>query len=209
MSGPGPWQLAWRRLARSRVTLAFGALFLGVVVLCLLAPVYAHDIAHTGPNDEHITEVIHVGGKSEEVVSPTGVPIGPTWHSRFLLGADGNGRDVAVRLLYGGRNSLEIGAIATLITMVLAVLIGTLAGWFGGVTDGILARLLDVIWAFPPLLLGVALGVALALGVAAVGGTLDGPLNADQPITPIARTTRRPGVMRRRPGEVTGPVVES
>jgi peptide/nickel transport system permease protein len=172
MSGPGPWQLAWRRLARSRTTLAFGGLFLMVVVLCLLAPVYAKDIAHTGPNDEHITEVIHVGGKTEEVVSPTGVPIGPTWHSRFFLGADGNGRDVAVRLLYGGRNSLEIGAIATLITMVLAVLIGTLAGWFGGVTDGVLARLLDVIWAFPPLLLGVALGVALAVG----GGLHLGPL---------------------------------
>ncbi len=145
---------------------------MGVVVLCLLAPVYAHDIAHTGPNDEHITEVIHVGGKTEEVVSPTGVPIGPTWHSRFFLGADGSGRDVAVRLLYGGRNSLEIGAIATLITMLLAVLIGTLAGWFGGVTDGVLARLLDVIWAFPPLLLGVALGVALAVG----GGLHIGPL---------------------------------
>ena len=106
----GPWRLAWRRIARSRTTLAFGGLFLGVVVLCLLAPIYAHDIAHTGPNDEHITEVIHVGGKTEEVVSPTGVPIGPTWHARFFLGADGSGRDVAVRLLYGGRNSLEIGA---------------------------------------------------------------------------------------------------
>jgi peptide/nickel transport system permease protein len=173
MSALGPWQLAWRRLARSRATLAFGGLFLVVVVLCLLAPVYARDVAHTGPNDEHITEVIHVGGKTEEVVSPTGVPIGPTWHSRFFLGADGNGRDVAVRLLYGGRNSLEIGAIATLITMVLAVLIGTLAGWFGGVTDGVLARLLDVIWAFPPLLLGVALGVALAVG----GGLRLGPFS--------------------------------
>jgi peptide/nickel transport system permease protein len=160
----GPWRLAWRRLARSRATLAFGGLFLGVVVLCLLAPVYAREVAHTGPNANHITETIHVGGKTEEVVSPTGVPIGPTWHSRFFLGADANGRDVAVRLLYGGRNSLEIGAIATLITMVLAVLIGTLAGWFGGLADGVLSRMLDVVWAFPPVLLGVALGVALAVG---------------------------------------------
>jgi peptide/nickel transport system permease protein len=163
-AGRGPWRLAWRRLARSRATLAFGGLFLAVVVLCLLAPVYAHDIAHTGPNDNHITETVKVGGKTLEVVSPTGVPIGPTWHSRFFLGADANGRDVAVRLLYGGRNSLEIGAIATLITMLLAVLIGTSAGYFRGVTDGVLSRLLDVIWAFPPILLGVALGVALAVG---------------------------------------------
>src|ERR1700704_4555587 len=163
-AGRGPWRLAWRRLARSRATLAFGGLFLAVVVLCLLAPVYAHDVAHTGPNDNHITETVKVGGKSLEVVSPTGVPIGPTWHSRFFLGAAANGRDVAVRLLYGGRNSLEIGAVATLITMLLAVLIGTFAGYFGGVTDGLLSRLLDLIWAFPPVLLGVALGVALAVG---------------------------------------------
>ena len=52
---------------------------------------------------------IKVGGKNDNVVSLTGIPIGPTWHSKFLLGADPNGRDVAVRLLYGGRNSLEIG----------------------------------------------------------------------------------------------------
>jgi peptide/nickel transport system permease protein len=151
-------------LARSRATLAFAGLFLVVVLLCLLAPVYAHRVAHTGPNENHITETIKVGGKSEEVTSPTGVPIGPTWHSRFFLGADANGRDVAVRVLYGGRNSLEIGAVATLITMLLAILIGTFAGYFGGVTDGVLSRLLDVIWAFPPVLLGVALGVTLAVG---------------------------------------------
>jgi peptide/nickel transport system permease protein len=142
----------------------FGALFLAVAGLCLLAPVYAHDIAHTGPDVNHITETVKVGGRTQDVVSLTGVPIGPTWHSRFLLGADVNGRDVAVRLLYGGRNSLEIGVLATLLTMLLAVLIGTTAGYLRGLTDGVLSRLLEVIWAFPPVLLGVALGVALAVG---------------------------------------------
>jgi peptide/nickel transport system permease protein len=151
-------------MRRRPVALAGGALFLAVVVLCLLAPVYAHDVARTGPNDNHITDTVRVGGQTRDVVSPTGVPIGPTWQRRFLLGADANGRDVAVRLLYGGRNSLEVGAIATLITMLLAVGLGTLAGYFRGVTDGVLSRLFDVIWAFPPVLLGVALGVALAVG---------------------------------------------
>jgi peptide/nickel transport system permease protein len=99
-----------------------------------------------------------------DVVSPQGVPIGPTWKGRFLLGADSNGRDVAVRLLYGGRNSLEIGAIATLITMVLAIVLGTLAGYMRGLTDGVLSRLFDLVWAYPAVLLGVALGVALAVG---------------------------------------------
>jgi peptide/nickel transport system permease protein len=153
-----------RAVARNRVALAFGALFVAIVVLCLLAPVYAREIAHTGPDDNHITETVSVGGKRVDVVSPTGVPIGPTWKGRFLLGSDSNGRDVAVRLLYGGRNSLEITAIATLITMVLAIALGTLAGYARGITDGVLSRLFDLVWAYPAVLLGVALGVALAVG---------------------------------------------
>jgi peptide/nickel transport system permease protein len=146
------------------VALAFGALFVAIVVLCLLAPVYARYIAHTGPNDNHITDTVSAGGKRLDVVSPTGVPIGPTWKARFLLGADSNGRDVAVRLLYGGRNSLEIAAIAASITMVLAIVLGTLAGYMRGLTDGVLSRFFDLVWAYPAVLLGVALGVALAVG---------------------------------------------
>jgi peptide/nickel transport system permease protein len=167
--GLGPYQLAWRRLRRNKVALAFGALFLLIVVICLLAPVYADHIAHTGPSENHITDQVRVGGKLRDVVSTEGIPIGPTWHGRFFLGADANGRDVAVRLLYGGRNSLEVGLIATLITMILAVIIGTAAGYFRGATDAILGRLLDLIWAFPVLLLGIALGVALAVGGLNVG----------------------------------------
>src|SRR5437016_6007927 len=98
--GLGPYRLAWRRLLRNRGALFFGSLFLLIVVLCLLAPVYSSDIAHTGANDNHITDVVKVGGKSESVVSLVGIPIGPTWHSKFFLGADPNGRDIAVRLLY-------------------------------------------------------------------------------------------------------------
>jgi peptide/nickel transport system permease protein len=153
-----------RTLLRNRVALAFGALFVAIVLACLLAPVYAKDIAHTGPNDNHITEMVSVDGKQVDVVSPTGVPIGPTWKGRFFLGADSNGRDVAVRLLYGGRNSLEIAGIATLITMLLAVVLGTLAGYMRGIFDGIISRLFDLVWAYPAVLLGVALGVALAVG---------------------------------------------
>jgi peptide/nickel transport system permease protein len=160
--GIGPWRLAGRRLRRNKVALFFGGLFLLIVVLCLLAPVYSQDIAHAGPASEFLDKAIN--SKGQFAVSTTGIPIGPTWHSRFFLGADANGRDVAVRLLYGGRNSLEIGVIATLLTMILALIVGVLAGYFRGITDGIITRLLDVIWAFPAVLLGVALGVSLAVG---------------------------------------------
>ncbi|MGH2834896.1 MAG: ABC transporter permease [Solirubrobacteraceae bacterium] len=153
-----------RLLAHNRWALAFGALFVAIVVLCLLAPLYATNIAHTGPNTNHITETIAVEGKQVDVVSPTGVPIGPTWKGRFFLGADSNGRDVAVRLLYGGRNSLQVAAIATLLTMLLAIALGTLAGYARGPLDAVLSRIFDIVWAYPAVLLGVALGVALAVG---------------------------------------------
>jgi peptide/nickel transport system permease protein len=168
----GPFRLAVRRLRHNKAALIFGALFLLILILCLLAPVYSKYIAHTGPNDQHISEVIKVGGKNENVVSLTGIPIGPTWHSRFFFGADTSGRDIAVRLLYGGRNSLEIGLLATVITMVGAVVLGVAAGFFRGWTDTIISRLLDLIWAYPALLLGVALGVSLA-----VNGLNIGPLH--------------------------------
>ncbi|HYV15986.1 MAG TPA: ABC transporter permease [Conexibacter sp.] len=168
-AGVGPYRLGLRRLRRNRVALAFGALFLLIVVLCLCAPLYAAHVAHTGPNANHVTDTVTVGGVRKNVVSTTGQPIGPTWQGRFLLGADQNGRDIAVRLLYGGRNSLEVGFVATLITMLLAVIVGTLAGYFRGAVDGVLARILDLIWAYPVVLLGIALGTSLALGGISLG----------------------------------------
>lgn len=163
--GIGPYKLAWRRLRRNKVALFFGAVFILIVVLCLLAPVYSHDFAHIGPATENITGTVKVGGKSVDIVSPTGIPMGPTWQfEHYFLGADENGRDVAVRLLYGGRNSLEIGAVATLITMVIALILGITSGYFRGWTDGIINRILDIIWAYPAVLLGITLGTVLAVG---------------------------------------------
>jgi peptide/nickel transport system permease protein len=153
--GTGPYRLAWRRLRRNRVALAFGGLFLLIVVLCLLAPVYSHYIAHVGPNDE---------SGAFNALDQNGIPIGPTWHSRYFLGADTNGRDVAVRLLYGGRTSLFIGTVATLITIFLATILGTIAGYMRGAVDGLLTRFFELLWAYPALLLGIALGVSLELG---------------------------------------------
>ena len=69
-----------------------------------------------------------------------------------------------VRLLYGGRNSLLIGVVAALITTLVGILVGVLAGYFRGWTDSVLSRAMDILWAFPVILLGIALGTSLALG---------------------------------------------
>src|SRR3954467_11420659 len=77
-----------------------GAGVVAVLVACsLAAPLWAENVAHTGPNTTHVTESVY----GQPVISRQGVPIGPTWRSRFFLGADPEGRDVMVRLLYGGR----------------------------------------------------------------------------------------------------------
>ena len=168
-AGLGPWRLALRRLRRNRVAVAFGGVFVLLVLVCLAAPLYADHVAHTTPLKNHLSDQIMIDGKKTDVVSLDGVPIGPTWQGEFLLGADTNGRDTAVRLLYGGRNSLLIGTVAALITTLLSILAGTLAGFFRGFTDTVISRTMDVIWAFPVILLGVALGTALTLSGFSIG----------------------------------------
>lgn len=167
--GRSPWYLAWLRLRRNKVSLAFGVLFLLIVLFCLAAPLWAEHVAHTGPNENHITDVVLIDGQETDVVSPDGTPIGPSLHGRYLLGADQNGRDVMVRLMYGGRTSIYIGVAAAAITTVLAVVVGLLCGFYRGWIDTTLSRVMDVVWAFPVLLLGIALGTALALGGLKIG----------------------------------------
>ncbi|HZG50344.1 MAG TPA: ABC transporter permease [Thermoleophilaceae bacterium] len=165
--GLGPWKLGLRRLKRNRIALLFGLLFVLLVAACIAAPVWADRVAKTGPNTNHLSDTIRVDGESKNVVALDGIPIGPQWlkaDGRFFLGADRNGRDVMVRLLYGGRNSLLIGVTAAFMTTLLSILLGTLAGYFRGKLDLAIRSILDVIWSFPVVILGVALGVALALG---------------------------------------------
>jgi peptide/nickel transport system permease protein len=172
----GPWRLAWRRLRRNRVALGFLALFALIVVFVLAAPLWADHVAHTGPNDTHTLGHVEVDGEKREIVNRNGHPIGPQWlgaGGRFFLGADGGlGRDEMVRLMYGGRTSLLIGFAATLIATLLAVVLALAAGYYRGWTDTVIARGLDLIWAYPATLLAIALGVSLA-----VGGLKIGPLD--------------------------------
>jgi peptide/nickel transport system permease protein len=161
--------MALRRMRRDRAALAFGVLFALLMLAFLAAPLYASQVAGTAPADNHLTDEITIDGERRFVVSIDGVPIGPTWQAEFFLGADENGRDLMVRLLYGGRTSLLIGAGAVALTVLLAVPLALVAGYFRGRTDSLISRLLDVIWSFPALLLGVLLGTAITLYGAQIG----------------------------------------
>jgi peptide/nickel transport system permease protein len=183
--GLGPWKLGLRRLRRNKVALFFGALFVILVLSCVAAPVWADRVAKTTPEANHLSDQITIDGKKTNVVGLDGVPIGPQWfkaHGKFFMGADGNGRDIMVRLLYGGRNSLMIGIVAAIITTLLSIVLGLIAGYFRGPLDAVIRALLDIMWSFPVIILGVALGVALALG-----GLVIGPLKiaGDSLLIPI------------------------
>ena len=147
----------------------FAALFALVVVAALAAPLYASEVAHTTPSENHLTDQVVIDGEPTDVVSVDGVPIGPTWTGSYLLGADENGRDLAVRLLYGARTTLLIGAGAVLLTLLVAVPLGLAAGYLGGRTDALISRLLDLLWSFPALLLGVLLSTAISINGAQIG----------------------------------------
>jgi peptide/nickel transport system permease protein len=173
--GRSPWYLAWRRLRRNYVAFAFLGLFVLIVIACILAPLYAHHVAHTGPNNTHVLDTITVHGKQVDVVSKGGVlggklvastPVGPQWFAaggKYVLGADQLGRDIAVRLLYGGRTSLIVGIVSSLICVVAATILALLAGFYGGWLDFVITRFFDLFYAFPVILLGIALGAALAI----------------------------------------------
>jgi peptide/nickel transport system permease protein len=191
IEGKSPWLLAWRRLRRNYIALAFLALFVLIVVICSLAGPYAHHIAKTNPNENHLGETFTRDGKQVQIVSKGGfvngqfkaggIPVGPQlWHAggRYVFGADTQGRDVAVRLLYGGINSLKVGIGSALICTLFALVLALLAGYYGGWVDWVISRFFDLIWAFPVLLLAIALGTALSIngfhhfGISIASGSL-------------------------------------
>jgi peptide/nickel transport system permease protein len=167
--GRNPWALAARRLWRNRLAMAALALFLFIVVICLAAPLYARYVAHLNPFTPNLNGTTVINGKVVPVMQQGGgtlklgeTPIGPTWDPHhYFLGADLLGRDVAALLLYGGRSSLFVGIGSAVICCLIAALLALIAGFFGGVTDSILSRIMDIIWAFPIYLLAICLGTEL------------------------------------------------
>ncbi|MFT3987781.1 ABC transporter permease [Aestuariivirga sp.] len=164
----GPWATAMRRLMRDNAAMLALAVLILIVIACLLAPAYAR-WCNVDPFASTLDKVLSIDGQDVPVMeqSTEGLglgytPIGPTWRiNNYFLGADNQGRDVMARLLYGGLNSLLIASGATILTLALATIIGLAAGFFGGILDTVLSRILDVLWAFPVYLLAISLSIVL------------------------------------------------
>ena len=153
---------------RDRAAVAALAVFVLIVILCLLAPAYAA-WAGVNPFRSTLDAVIKINGQDVPIMeqSTEGLglgytPIGATWEpGNYFLGADNQGRDVMARLLYGGLNSLLIAGAATLLTLLIGTTLGLTAGFFGGIVDTVLSRILDILWAFPVYLLAISLSIVL------------------------------------------------
>jgi peptide/nickel transport system permease protein len=159
IEGRSQWQLTWQRLRQDKMAMAAAAVIVIMLLLALAAPAFAgltgHGAAQQFPNT---------------AISINGIPVGPS-HS-FLLGADEQGRDLLVRILYGARISLLVGIVTTAIGATAGVAVGLVAGYFGGWVDTVLARFIDAVLAFPVVVLGLALAIVLGPSLTVVMGVI-------------------------------------
>jgi peptide/nickel transport system permease protein len=160
IEGRSPWRLAYERLRKDRAAkIAFGTILV-IVLLAILAPVFAKIVGH-GPNQQFID----IGQNAN------GGPVPP--NGTFWLGTDNNGRDLFIRILYGARISLLVGVLATGISVVLGVLFGLTAGYIGGFVDTVIARFIDVMLSIPFLILAISIafisGASLWLVIGIIG----------------------------------------
>jgi len=166
----GGFRTALRRLRRNPAAIVSAIVLLTIVFACFPgAPLWVSHACNHGPSDQNIQGTITENGHKVPVVRNDGTPIGPGLRACYLLGADSNGRDLFVRILYGGRISLEVGFISAIVCVTVALVLGILSAYAGGMTDSAISRLLDLIWSFPVYLLAVALATAFAVHGIAVG----------------------------------------
>lgn len=147
-------------VARRSPTFAVGA---SVVLLLLLTAIFAGLIAPFSPTQAFPYEVLKAPG------------------GKFLLGTDGNGMDVVSRVIHGTRYAFAIAVPAGIIMVVIGVPLGVIAGYKGGVIDEVLLRVLDVLRAFPSIILALAVVAATGsslVNVVLVIGLLDSPIFA-------------------------------
>lgn len=101
-----------------------------------------------------------------------------TGENGHILGTDGNGRDIFIRILYGARVSLAVGLLATAVSLVIGVTYGAVAGYFGGRIDNIMMRFVDVLYSLPfmffVIMLMVVFGRNIFLIFVALGAWLNG-----------------------------------
>jgi peptide/nickel transport system permease protein len=153
IEGKSPWRLGIERLRRDRAAMISLGIIVAIVLIAIFAPVIAAIVGH-GPNQQFTAPI----GQTAE-----GQPVGPS--TTFWMGTDTVGRDVLVRIAYGARISLIVGLVATVLTVTIGAIVGLASAYFGGLTDSVLARVMDWLLAVPFLLLAISLVSVIGPGL--------------------------------------------
>jgi peptide/nickel transport system permease protein len=153
----GLYRRALQRLMRDRVAVVALAVLAAMVGVALAANLISAHVTGFGPDDNHL---------SDRLAAPFRAP--------YYLGTDGNGRDLLTRLAYGGRVTLLVAVLATAGTVAIGGLVGLVAGYSGGVVDGVLMRLIDVLLSIPQLPLLILVATVWSPGPVGVAAILVG-----------------------------------
>jgi len=140
----GYWGTVLRRLLRDPVSVVCGAVLLAIVLAAIFAPWLG------------IADPLH--GSAIRRLRWIGTP-------GYPLGTDEQGRDMLARLVYGGRLSLVLGLLPVAFAFVIGTTLGVIAGYVGGLTNQVIMRIMDVFYAFPSVLLAVAISGTLGAGI--------------------------------------------
>src|SRR5919109_1328174 len=148
-----PLQLFLRRLRADKVAMVAAIVIAILIVVAIFAPLIVKLVGAHPPNQRNPSALDEFGTAS-----------GPNFAKHYYFGVDDLGRDVFSRVLYGARVSLLVAFVATALSMLIGVSAGIIAGYFRGWIDTGISRVIDVILAFPYLLLGLGIGAARSLG---------------------------------------------
>lgn len=138
-----PLQQFWSHFIRNRLAMVGFGIVIGLLLIALFAPFLA-------PQDPTLQSL------PDKRAKPGG---------RFILGADEFGRDILSRLIYGTRAALLVGTVSVAIALFFGIILGVVSGFFGGMTENLIMRAIDILLAFPYLLLAIAVVSAIGPGV--------------------------------------------
>jgi peptide/nickel transport system permease protein len=158
-SSAGFYRRAWRRYRRNPVAVAALAVVVAIVIFVVGADAVSTYVTGFDYRENHLDRRLSKPGENG-----------------YILGSDGNGRDILTRLAYGGRVSLSVATLATVSMMLIGGTLGACAGYFGGLVDAVLMRLADVLLSIPTLSLLILIStlyrpgyIGLALFIALIG----------------------------------------
>ena len=142
------WKDIWRRFRKNPAAMAG----LVIIILLVLAAIFADVLTPEGLDYQNLDR--------RNLTSMTA-----SQDMLHIMGTDNLGRDMFSRIIYGTRTSLQIGFIVVTISMIAGVLLGSVAGYYGGVSDNIIMRIVDILLAIPSILMAIAIASALGPGM--------------------------------------------